>query len=166
MIHGDAADRGERNFVVSPRAADGCTDVESVARQWLQHSDPCLAAEGLIELLMHWRDTPRAHECVEAAILWLEAADDWNERWAAASSLGRFLARTSRYAQEIIPALLTALEQDEDESVQEECYKALLRQVAPGELGKIQSRDSHEFDRATDVRWDLLAPLRERFVTN
>jgi HEAT repeats len=128
--------------------------------------DPYLAGEGLIKLLICCRDSPRAREYVEIAICWLQAAENSDMRWAAASSLGTFLERTSQHAQEIVPALLTALEQDEDESVQKECYTALLGQIAPGESGVLLAPDNIFFDRATDVRWDLLAPLRERYVKN
>lgn len=163
LIHDETADWGERSSALSRLAADRRPDLEPVARQWLHDPDPGLASEGLIHLLIYWRDSPRVHEYVEVAIQWLEAAEDSDMRWAAASSLGTFLERTSRYAQEIVPALLTALEQDEDESVQEACYMALLRQVAPGESGVLVDPDKIFFDCAADVRWELLTPLRERY---
>jgi hypothetical protein len=163
LIHDESADWVERSSALSRLAADRRLDLEPVARQWLQDPDPGLASEGLIQLLIYWRDSPRVHEYVEVAIHWLETAEDFDRRWAAASSLGTFLKRTSRYAPEIIPALLTALEEDEDQSVQETCYEALLEQVAPEEALKLPRASVEPFDRATDVRWDLLAPLRERY---
>lgn len=167
LLHDTTADWGERSAALSRLAADGRRDlVEPVARHWLQDPDPCLASEGLSHLLIYWRDSPRAHEYVEVAIRWLKTSEHWNMRSTAASSLGTFLERTSRYADEIIPALLTALEQDKDESVQEACYEALLQHVAPGESAVLKAPDKILFDRDRDVQWDLLAPLRERHGTN
>jgi hypothetical protein len=163
LIHDETADWVDRSSALSRLAADRRLDLEPVARQWLQHSDPGLASEGLGLLLTYWRNSPRVHDYVEVAIQWLESAEDSDMRWTAASSLGTFLKRTSRYAQEIMPALLTALEQDEDDSVQESCYTALLEQIAPEEALNLPRDSVEPFDRATDVRWDLLAPLRERY---
>lgn len=160
LIHDETADWADRGSALSRLAADRRMDLEPVARQWLQDPDPGLASEGLGQLLNYWRNSPHVHHYVNVAIQWLESADDSDMRWTAASSLGTFLERTSRFEQEIIPALLTALEQDEDEDVQEACYAALLKQIAPKEPREFLRRD---FDRSIDVRWDLLAPLRERY---
>jgi HEAT repeats len=165
LIHDPTADWGERSSALSRLAADRRLDLESVARQWLQDRDPLLASEGLTHLLIYWRDSPRAHEYVQLAIQWLETGEDSDMRFAAVSALGSFLYLQGECFGEIIPALLTALEQDEDENVQEACYTALLRQI-PGESGEPLAPDKVFFDRATDVRWDLLAPLRERYVKN
>jgi HEAT repeat protein len=163
LIHDETADWGERSSALSRLAADGRLDLEPVARQWLQDLDPYLAGEGLIKLLIYWRNSPRSHEYVEVALRWLEIDEDPNKRWAAASALSECLYLRGTYAETIIPALLAALEQDEDQSVQEECYKALLRHVAPQESVALLDRGSLDFDRASDIRWDLLAPLRERY---
>ena len=163
LIHDETADWVDRTSALSRLAADGRRDLEPVARQWLQDPDPNMAGEALGMLLTYWRHSPRAHDYVKTGIRWLETAEDPDKRWGAVAALGTYLKRTSEYAQEIIPALLIALEEDEDESVQEQSYMALLRCVAPEENIAFRLRGSHEFDRATDVRWELLAPLRERY---
>lgn len=165
LIHDDREDWVERTSALSRLAADGRLDLEPVARQWLDSDDPSLASEALGLLLIYWRTSPRVHDYVVRALAHLETADDAEVRAAAASSLQFFLKRQPRYLQEIVPALLRALEQDEDESVQEACYEALLDQVAPEEALKFPRASIEPFDRATDVRWDLLAPLRERYGT-
>jgi hypothetical protein len=163
LIHDQTADWGERSSALSRLAADGHRDVEPVARQWLRDPDPDLAGEALGLLLRYWSRSPRAHEYVETAIRWLETAEDPDRRWRAASALGSFLYLGGEYLEEeILGALLAALEHDEDESVQEQCYMSLLRHVAPEENIAFRRRGRHDFDRTTDVRWDLLAPLRER----
>jgi hypothetical protein len=163
LIHDQTADWVDRTSALSRLAADGRRDLEPVARQWLQDPDPDLAGEALGLLLRYWRRSPRVHDYVETAIRWLETAEDPDKRWAAASALGSFVYLPGDYPkEEILGALLATLERDEDESVQEECYRALLRHVAPQESIAFLGRGRHDFDRTKNVRWDLLAPLRER----
>jgi hypothetical protein len=163
LIHDQTADWVDRTSALSRLAADGRRDLEPVARQWLQDPDPAMAGEALGLLLTYWSRSPRVHDYVETAICWLETANDPDKRWGAAAALGGFLYLPVEYPkEEILGALLAALEHDQDESVQKECYKALLRHVAPQENIAFLLRGTRDFDRATDVRWELLAPLRER----
>ena len=167
LIHDETADWGERSSALSRLVADGRRDLEPVARQWLQDPDPELAREALGMLLTFWRRSPHAHEYVETAIRWLETAENPDQRWGAASALEDYQSLPGDHPKEdVLRALLAALEHDEDESVQEECYMALLRHVAPQENIAFLRRGSHEFDRDIDVRWELLAPLRERHLDN
>ncbi|HWN68394.1 MAG TPA: hypothetical protein VNM90_12210 [Haliangium sp.] len=59
--------------------------------------------------------------------------------------------------------MLTALERDEDELVQEACYTALLWHVDREQALKFPRVGVYHFHRDNDVRWDLLASLRERY---
>lgn len=164
LVHDQTADWVDRTSALSRLAADGRLDLEPVARQWLQDPDPDMAGEALGMLLTFWRRSPHVHDYVETGIRWLETADDPDKRWGAVAALGGFLYLRGEYPEEkILRALLTALEHDEDESVQDACYRALLRHVAPEEGIAFLRRGRRDFDRATDVRWDLLAPLRERY---
>lgn len=162
-IHDEREDWVERGSALSRLASDGRRDLEPVARQWLTSEDRQLAREGLQLLLSYWCDSPRAQEYVCTAIKWLESSEDPDIRAAAASNLGMFLRVRQAFLDEIIPALLDALEEDDDAIVQEACYTALLWQVDREEALKFPRVGVYHFDRDTDVRWDLLEPLRERF---
>ena len=164
LIHDQTADWVDRSSALSRLVADGRRDLEPIARQWLQDSDIDLAREALGMLLSYWRRSHHAHEYVETAIRWLATAEDSDQRWDAASALGSYLYLPGDHPKDdVLRALLAALEHDEDESVQEQCYMALLHHVSPQEKIAFLERRRHNFDRATDVRWDLLAPLRERY---
>jgi hypothetical protein len=163
LIHDQTQDWAERGSALARLAADGRRDLEPVAREWLHGDDPELAVEGLGHLLSYWRDSPLTHEYVKAGLDWLETRNDPWVRSATVTCLSTFLKRRHDYRDEILSALLQTLERDEDPIVQEHCYKVLLKQLGmPEEIKKLPHHSVRFFDRATDVRWDLLAPLRER----
>lgn len=164
LIHDETQDWAERGSALSRLAADGRRDLEPVARDWLHGDDPELAVEALGHLLTYWRDSPRAREYVKTGIGWLETRSDPWVRNATITCLTTFLELRDTHRDEILSALLRTLERDEDPVVQEDCYKVLLEQVGkPEEIKNIPHHRVRDFDRATDVRWDLLAPLRERY---
>jgi hypothetical protein len=173
LIHDEAQDWAERGSALSRLAADGRLDLEPVARDWLHGDDPELAVEALGQLLTYWRTSPRVHEYVKTGIGWLETRDNPWVRNATITCLATFMKLSSDmklvpdHRDEILSALLRTLERDEDPVVQEDCYSVLLKELGmPAEIENIPHYSVRDFDRATDVRWDLLAPLRERYSKN
>jgi HEAT repeats len=162
LINDPREDWVERASALSRLAADGRLDLEPVARRWLDGDDRDLASEALAMLLTYWRNSPRIHDYVGRALQQLTTEDDPEMRAAAVTSLKLFLKPEPRYLDEILPALLNALERDDDELVQQACYMALLWHVDREEALKFPRVGVYRFDRDKDVRWDLLAPLRER----
>ena len=163
LVHDEQQDWVERGSALSRLAADGRLDLEPVAREWLHGDDPDLAVEALGQLLTYWRDSPQIHEYVKTGIDWLETMNDAGVRAATITCLATFLELRRDHRDEILRALWQTLERDEDPTVQEDCYRALLKQVMLEEEKNIPHPNVRFFDRATDVRWDLLAPLRERY---
>jgi hypothetical protein len=107
---------------------------------------------------------------VKTGIGWLETRNDPWVRSATVTCLSTFMELSSDmklvpdHRDEILSALLRTLERDEDPVVQEHCYEVLLKQLGMAkELENIPHPSVRFFDPATDVRWDLLAPLRERY---
>ncbi len=164
LIHDETQDWVERSSALARLAADGQRDLEPVARDWLHSDDPELAVEALGQLLTYWRASPRVQEYVKVGMGWLETRDDPGVRSATVTCLSTFMELRHDHRDEILGALLRTLERDEDPVVQEHCYEVLLKQLGmPEELEKLPHPSVRFFDRATDVRWELLAPLRERY---
>jgi HEAT repeat protein len=163
LIHDEREDWVERSSALMRLLADGRRDLEPVARQWLKSDEPSLASEALGVLLIYWRESPRIYEYVTHALHQLATADAPEVRSSAATSLRSYVEREPQFLDEIIPALLRALESDDDEFVQQACYMALLWQIDREEALKFPRPGVYHFNRDTDVRWDLLAPLRERY---
>jgi hypothetical protein len=163
IVHDESQDWVERGSALTRLAADGRRDLEPVARAWLRSDDPYLAVEALGKLLTFWLDSPHVHDYVTTAILWLESAKDPYKRTAAARSLGSYMSLRQEPRDDILRALLRALEHDVDDAVQETCHETLLEQVALEAALELPRSSIEPFDRNTDVRWDLLEPLRARF---
>jgi hypothetical protein len=173
LIHDETQDWVERGSALSRLAADGRLDLEPVARDWLYGDDPELAVEALGHLLTYWRNSPRVHGYVKTGIGWLATSAKPGVRSATITCLETFMRLSSDmqlvpdHRDEILRALLRTLERDEDPVVQEHCYELLLTHLGmPEELEKLPHHSVRFFDRATDVQWDLLAPLRDRYSTN
>ena len=164
LVHDETAAAVDRGAALSRLAADGRLDLESVAGEWLHdETDPGLVSEGLRLVLTYWPQSPYLDAYVESTILCLAIVEESDMRRDAASSLGAVLERAPEYAERVIPELLMALDEDEDESVQRACYRALLEQVAPGQSAVLLAPDEVPFDQSRDVRRDLLEPLRARY---
>lgn len=164
LIYDEREDSVERSSALSRLAADGRLDLEHVARQWLTSDDYHLAGDALSMLLTYWRSSSRIHDYVNTAIKWLQTSEHPLARSNAAICLGRFLKSHRQFVDEIVHALFIGLEQDEDEIVQARCYEELLKYISLDEAHKFCLPRERPFDRNTDVRWDLLEPLRRRFA--
>ena len=145
----ETADVVERSSAIARLRFDGCTELEPLLVKLLQHKSFLLRRDAIVTLVGFWEKS----EYVETALRMLQADPDESVRSGAAYALAEFVLNTGTNRQNVINSLTKQLQRETQFGVQEECYKSLLKLVAPH---KLMQTAQTTFKRERDVDWNLL----------
>lgn len=126
--------------------------LESTIASLLDEDNPMVRGAAIKTLVSGWQ---REKYLGKAIDILLKPKDEWwVARGDAAFALGQYARFAGRERDRIIRVLLQGLKTDPEWPVQRACYEQLLELVAPDR----DPPESEEFNRDTDVDWNLLAP--------
>ncbi|MBC7798466.1 MAG: HEAT repeat domain-containing protein [Pyrinomonadaceae bacterium] len=144
-------DAVERSSAIARLRFDGVQDIESVLVKLLRHKSFLLRRDAIVTLVGFWHKPDFLNEAFRI----LQSDVDESVRSGAAFALGEFAAQTGNERSQIINKLIKHLMKETQHPVQEECYKAVLRIVAPVKMPRTVATN---FNRERDVDWNLLRP--------
>lgn len=158
LLLDESADVVDRTFAIRSLAYDGFDEIEPILSNLLTHSEALLRGEAIIALLSRF-DKP---QYLEKAIQMLRFDNDFEARQNGALALSMFAQFSSEknaYKEIVIKELLEAIIRDKNEFVQKRSYEHLYQVIT----GKNLFVESHPFDRAKDVDWNLLNPYLKKY---
>lgn len=145
----EKTDAVERSSAIARLRFDGCTEIEPLLIKLLRHQSFLLRRDAIVTLVGFWKKS----EFVDLALQFLHDDEDETVRSGAAYALAEFVTNTGMNKQSVVAGLSTQLKRETQFGAQEECYKGLLRLVAPH---KLLPSVSTAFKRERDVDWNLL----------
>lgn len=144
-------DAVERSSAIARLRFDGFREIEPLLIRLLQHPSFLLRRDAVVTLVGFWHKLP----FLDAALNLLKTDADEAVRSGAAFALGEFVVKTGTNKDRVLGELSIRLKSEKHYAVQEECYKSLLKIVAPE---KIAVTAYSTFKRERDVDWYLLQP--------
>lgn len=144
-------DAVERSSAIARLRFDGFTEIEPMLVRLLQHQSFLLRRDAVVTLVGFWQKS----EFFEKALQLLKDDVDETVRSGAAFALAEYAAKTGANKERVLRGLLEQLKREKNFGVQEECYKSLLKLVAPEKIGLTAHT---AFKRERDVDWNLLEP--------
>lgn len=144
-------DAVERSSAIIRLRLDGFTEIEPLLVNLLQHQSFLLRRDAVVTLLGFWHKP----EFIEVALRLLRDDVDEAVRSGAAFALGEFVINSGTNKERVLRALLDQLKNERNFAVQEECYKSLLKLIAPD---RVPFSAPSAFKREKDVDWNLLQP--------
>lgn len=145
----EKTDAVERSSAIARLRFDGSTEIEPLLIKLLRHQSFLLRRDAIVTLVGFWKKA----EFIDTALQFLHEDEDETVRSGAAYALAEFVRETGMNQQTVVAGLSKQLKRETQIGAQEECYKALLKLVAPH---KTLSSVSTAFKRERDVDWNLL----------
>ena len=145
----DNVDVVERSSAIARLRFDGVSEIKPLLVRLFKHQSFLLRRDAVVTLVGMWHQS----EYLQNAVRLLRDDKDETVRSGAAFALCQLALKTEQNKELIISELLSQLEREKTPSVQEECYKALLRLVEPT---KVPPTVATPFKRERDVDWNLL----------
>jgi hypothetical protein len=161
ILVNENADPIERSSAAKKLLSDGYGEIViPVLEKWFDSPEFALR-EDAVSLLL----ASLGHEKhLNKGILMLHSDKSWSVRSDAARGIGAFCVdffEGEKYEEQIIKELIVALIKDDEEFVQQECYKWLKIIINKEKQRFGDEKDS--FNLQTDVDWNLLQPYLSKY---
>lgn len=158
LIYDESANMVDRDAAIFRLAVDGYEEMQPLLESLLTHSQYMLRSRAIKVLLGGWG----LSEYFDKAVEMLHSDCDYSVRSGACFALSQYTQHFEdgrKRRDNIILQLIRRLLEESDVAVQESCYEELLKIIE----GKHFHSESYEFNRNTDVDWDLLQPYLEKY---
>lgn len=158
LIYDESADMVDRDGAIFRLAVDGYGAMQPLLEQLLIHPQYMLRSRAIKVLLGGWGLSEYFNKAVEM----LRSDADYSVRSGAGFALSQYARNfeSGRKVKDKIAGELTkSLLEDDDIAVQESSYEELLRVIGQ----KRPNTKEVEFNRETEVDWDLLQPYLEKY---